>query len=259
MESSKINRGKPFAGLWNFRDMGGCMAQSRHTLKSGLLFRSDELSQLTVADIEQLRNLNLKTLCDLRTPEERDPKPDRLPHGSGIRIVHVPIYHQIPGFLRTDFMQCLGQEAKEKAFVDNMSLFYIRMALECTAELGRVLNLATDERNFPLLIHCTGGKDRTGFVSAILQLLAGVSREEVMADFLVSNQVIAPRMQEVMASVSEVSQERLKPMMDVFPAYMVGALEAILEKYGSFERYYCDACGGSGKKLRMLRKNVSEE
>lgn len=241
-----------FQGLSNFRDLGDLpLADGRH-LKTGRWFRSDALAGLTDADLDALRRLRLKTVCDLRTPEESRTQPDRLPPGSRIQTVHVPIYHQVTAFLRTDYIDCLGDSGREAAFVDSLRVFYHKMAMENHRELSQILALAMAEERLPVLIHCTGGKDRTGFACAVLALLAGVPREAVMEDFLASNRVIAPRMQ-VLIDERQLEPDQWRPMIDVYPEYLDHALDAVAAKYGSLEAYYVRALGGSEAKLQAFR------
>jgi len=101
-----------------------------------------------------------------------------------------------------------------------MKEMYEHMAFGCHKEIREILIFLSNETNIPALIHCTGGKDRTGFVSAIIQLLVGVPYESVINDYLVSNQLIATRMKKVETfirwmSLFQVSSERIKPILEV--------------------------------------------
>src|SRR3954468_23261175 len=79
-----------FESLSNFRDVGGLKTPDGRTFKSGILFRSAELSRITVQDVAKLRELDIQLICDLRSAHESKKKGPRLPLGS-IKVVNIPI------------------------------------------------------------------------------------------------------------------------------------------------------------------------
>jgi protein-tyrosine phosphatase len=102
----------------------------------------------------------------------------------------------------------------------------------------------SDQSNLPALIHCTGGKDRTGFISALIQLLAGVPYETLIDDYLFSNQLIAVPMKKKerliqWMSLFRVPSERIKPILEVRREYLEEAYNKIINQYGDVESYLC--------------------
>lgn len=250
---------KQFDGLYNFRDLGGLQTEDGRTMKSGVLFRSDELSRLTSSDLEKLQKLDLQLICDLRTPNERKSKPDRIPQNQGIRIVHVPINHGSQDFSRLQFFKFLAGKSSGLDFEKLIKDFYQKMAFERTGQINEIITLLADNRNWPALIHCTGGKDRTGYISALIQLLVGVPYQKVLDDYLFSNDLIQPRMKKIeryirWMSLFQVSPERIKPLLEVRREYLDEIHTDILKKYGSIEEYLGQACGIDQSALRNLKE-----
>ena len=114
-------------------------------------------------------------------------------------------------------------------------------------------------KNYPVLIHCTGGKDRTGFLSAVIQLLAGVPRQEVMDSYMESNKFIKPRMDKHikylrLMSLFQVPAERMKPMFEVRREYLDEILDDIYKTFGSIEEYLINNCGIPQNSILDLQK-----
>ncbi|MBA4492838.1 tyrosine-protein phosphatase [Paenactinomyces guangxiensis] len=250
---------KRFDRLYNFREIGGLKTHDGRRMKSGVLFRSDELSQLSGKDLEKLKQLNLKSICDLRSSGERKSKPDRFPHNQGTNMVHVPIQD----ISRIDFLKWLAGKSGSIDFNKLIKDFYRRMAFECTAQINQVITLISDERNLPVLIHCKGGKDRTGYISALIQLLVGVPYQTVLEEYMLSNDLIGPRMKKIeryirWMTLFQISSDRMKPLLEVRREYLDEIYGDILKKYGSVEEYLRVACGLNQRCISNLQQNLLE-
>ncbi len=253
----------PLDGAFNFRDFGGLETRGGRPMKAGLLFRSDELSRLSEQDLERLGRLGLKSVCDLRTPNERQSKPDRLPPGAEIRSVHVPIYPPGGALNRWQFFWLLAVRSGGVDFEAQLRQVYWHVAFDCCAEIREVVALISDPANLPAVIHCTAGKDRTGFVAALIQLLAGVPRETVIEDYLVTNRLIGAQAKKYMRflrwmSLFRVSKQRLQPLLEVRREYLDEVLDEVLEQYGSVGGYLTEACGVDAGDLTRLERSVVE-
>lgn len=259
MDQSRIFK---FQGVHNFREIGGLAAIGTKKIRRGILFRSDELSGLTATDLKKLDQLKIKLIIDLRTPAERKTNPDRLPAGSDIRIVNRPIYNGDRDLSQFQFMKLLivnGNRFDFEAFVKG---HYHSFAFKRTAEIKEILNLISEEKNLPALIHCSAGKDRTGLIAAIIQLLAGARQEEVIEDYLVSNHLLAERSQMITNSIRfmsfyRISTERIKPLLEARREYLENVLNLIYNKYGSIENYLLEACGMKPAGLTKIKELIA--
>ena len=252
-----------FERLYNFRDIGGFTTSDGRKMKAGILFRSEELSRLSKKDMETFYKLNIKAICDLRTPNEQKSKVSRIQTGKGIQLLNISIHDKSREFTHLEFFKFLVSKSNTIDFEKIMKEMYEHMAFGCHKEIREILIFLSNETNIPALIHCTGGKDRTGFVSAIIQLLVGVPYESVINDYLVSNQLIATRMKKVETfirwmSLFQISSERIKPMLEVQRNYLEEVYTKIIEEYESIETYLRVACNIPQSNLDKLKQLLIE-
>lgn len=247
-----------FDGLYNFRDIGGFKTLSGRTMKTGILFRSDELSRLSLKDLERINQLNIKSICDLRTPHEQRSKPSRIRIEQGIEVINISIHDKSQEFTRLEFFKFLVSKSSTIDFEKIMRDLYYNMAFVSHEQINKVITLLSEQNNVPALIHCTGGKDRTGFISAVIQLLVGVPYQTVLNDYLLSNDLIAPRMKKVekfirWMSLFQVSPDRIKPMLEVRREYLDDIYNDIMKNYGGIEDYLCQVCHIEQNRLQNLK------
>ena len=153
------------SGAVNFRDVGGLPAGSTRT-RSGILFRSGNLTRLDDAGVAALGRLGIRRIIDLRADEEVAHAPSRV-QGLSVQTQRVPLF--------------LGSVAS--FFADDISLeeMYRRLVDDSAANVVAVVRgIIADQ---PVLVHCTVGKDRTGVTVAVALTAAGVEREAVVADY----------------------------------------------------------------------------
>ena len=253
-------KGIPFEKAYNFRDMGGHTSHDGRSMNQGILYRSDELSRLSKTDLVNFHTLNLRVVIDLRTPNERKTKLDRLPPDSDIRIISIPIYpkRDDPNRLKKKLWFVTGK-FKDFDFEEFTRTFYNKIAFEHTAQIGEIINLLSNTEILPALIHCSGGKDRTGFISACIQLLAGVPRETVMNSYLLTNTLFKPHLNRYIRyfrwmTFFQLTTEQIRPVFEARREYLEDTLDAVFEKYGSIDNYLIEACGVTKETISGLRR-----
>ncbi|WP_242069462.1 tyrosine-protein phosphatase [Paenibacillus dendritiformis] len=249
---------KPFKKITNFRDIGGLPTEDGRVMKTGILFRSGEPSRLTAHDLEKLNALNLKLICDLRTPNERKSRIMPTHQNRTIRVVNIPISQHEEDYTRFAFFMMMMKSAKTIDLEKMMKDFYRRIAFESMPQIREVITLFGAENDVPALIHCADGKDRTGVIVALIQLLAGVPRDAVMADYMLSNSLTEARMKRAAAflrytSLFRLTHERLKPLLQVRRDYLEEVLDELICQYGSVEAYLNEGCGISEYSLHKMK------
>lgn len=233
-------------GAHNFRDVGGYATEDGRRVRWGLFYRSDDLAQLTDADLATLDALGIKLVCDFRSPEEKAEEPDRLPAG-GPTLVELPIFDE--SFSPTAFREkitsgTLGDTDLRQMLIEGNRMFATRYAPQYAAMFERL----TQPEQLPALVHCTAGKDRTGFAAAVLLRTLGVPLDTVYEDFLLTNHYTAREIERTLWIIRLVSffrtdPDRVRPVLGVERAYLEAAFSAVDEQYGSFEAYRRDALG----------------
>lgn len=250
-------------GASNFREIGGLPTRDGRAVRSGLLFRSDELSRLSERDLLLIERLSLRLICDLRTANERRSRISRIAESSQTRIVSIPLNHQSQDLSRAQQAWFVVRNARRFDAPELLKAFYRTIAFERATQLNQLFTLLADERNLPALIHCSGGKDRTGLVAALIQLLAGVSRDLVVADYLATNRYFEPRLSEFRRAIRVLSLFRVPPetirnLLEVRQEYLDETLDAILDRYGTIEGYLVEGCGIDRERILRLRYLLRE-
>jgi protein-tyrosine phosphatase len=217
------------AGASNFRDLGGYPARDGRHTRWRQLFRSNHLGYLTDDDVVILRDLGLKSAFDLRGAEERLPT---LCRHEGITVHSLPIEPVTMTVLRGILAEGRPLRGSETAEVMRESYRnYVRHNTQTYKTL--FTHLLGDSA--PLVIHCTAGKDRTGFAAALILKALGVSDEVIAEDYLLTNQYY----RRAEAGVSSDLPEEVRAVLgSVEASFLVAALDTIRADYGDLEAYF---------------------
>ena len=169
-------------GAKNIRDLGGIRV-SGGVIKPCKLLRASHLGDITERDSFILfYDYKLRCVIDLRTETEKKEKPDIMM--SGVEYLEMPVFDgSLPG---------LSHESKQDldGVPDMRELYNYVMNSACLNNLaGIVRYIVLNDNGGAYLYHCTEGKDRTGMVTALLLILLGASREDILEDYLFTNTV----------------------------------------------------------------------
>jgi protein-tyrosine phosphatase len=110
----------------------------------------------------------------------------------------------------------------------------------------------------PLLFHCSAGKDRTGWLSAVLLGALGVDRATIVEDYLLTNEVTAPDIATVLELLNSrrgVPPEVVQPVLSAAPEYLDAAFTAVDEEYGGLDGYLRDGLDLDDE-LEVLRRRL---
>ncbi len=244
-------------GAPNFRDLGGYATSDGRSVKWGLLYRSDNLSQLTDADLAKVAGLGIRLVCDFRAKVEKDAEPDRLPAADPPRVAELAIGAE--SFMVKDLRERIQSGDLDGLDLRGMLIEGNRQfATTFAPQYAAMFERITKPENLPALVHCTAGKDRAGFASAMILSVLGVPRETVMEDFLLTNHYTAAatekRLRMIwMFSLFRADTDALRPLFGVEPAYLDAAFEAIEKNYGDFDRYRREALGLDDAEVAAFR------
>jgi protein-tyrosine phosphatase len=219
------------------------------TLRRGQIIRSDRLSRLTANDFQKLEDMGLKTVIDLRTRKEHDESPTIWKGDNPPRFVHLPV-----GDANNDWFASQRKMMKKNRFTEEQSLEhmvegYRMIAEEGTSSYQKLMELVLDESNWPILIHCNAGKDRSGVGVALILESLGVNRETIMEEYLLTNEL--SRIEEKAALLSKesknlsrgsryskgVSANAWLPIVGVRAEMLEAFYTSVDEKYGSMDAF----------------------
>ena len=251
----------------NLRDLGGYKTSDGTTVAGKLVYRSNQLYNISDKDMEKIAGLDLKVDFDLRTALERDAKPDELP--AGVKYVSLDVMADAgqagPVLLDQLFSDpeaanaALGGGKAEALFIASYRQF---ISLPSAQESLRSLFLSLgDQEQLPALFHCTTGKDRTGWAAAVLLTILGVPKETVMEDYLRSNDYILPMYQKVIDDFVAAGGDASIPqaILGVKQEYLEAAFDEVNVKYGTIENYFSQGLGIDASQQKALRDLYLEQ
>jgi protein-tyrosine phosphatase len=232
--------------LPNLRDLGGWPTVDGGTVRYGQVFRSTALQALAGEDVAALRDLGIRTVYDLRTEAEKSEQPDQVPDGVG--YAEIDVLADSTDSAPAQVMELLGnpqaaQEALGGGKAQTMfAIAYREFVTLPSARSGyrRLFTELADPEHRPGLFHCTTGKDRTGWAGAALLLLCGVSQDDVMEEFLLTNVQLIPHLQPVLDQFAAAGGDPgvLLPVVGVEPEYLLASLDEMRSQYGTIEQYF---------------------
>lgn len=190
---SHSERHIPLEGAKNFRDFGGYRTADGKHVRKGVLFRSDGLAKLTKQDFENISRLGIRTICDLRRDRERLKAPTNW-HDPSVTIHHMPLLSD-SGPTAVDKIVAMGSRCDEQAARQIMVDIYRGLVTSDQAlhYFRKMFVMIADKSSLPVLIHCSGGKDRTGVSCALILWFLGVSREDIIGNYLHSQPLYGDR------------------------------------------------------------------
>ncbi len=235
----------PLDGALNVRDIGGYRSAFGSEVASGQLFRADSLSQLTPPDLDRIASLGLRAVIDFRTSGELLLNgSDRLP--PGVEAISLPVSGGDLGAIY-DVIASGDPERQQEAlghgrgadFMVGMNRGFVSDARQ-RQQFGAALRMIAAGRT-PLLYHCTGGKDRAGWMTAIILTTLGVPREAVTRDYMLSNTYHRAGYAKLRSDLVKAGMVRdpelLRPVLEQSPAYLDAAFdeaERLFETFGEF-------------------------
>ena len=230
-------------------------------MRRGLLYRGCSLDTLqSPADRTKLESLHLREILDLRSAGEAARQPDVAVSGAhyqricGMRYADGSEMDFSPAGIQRIAAEKAAYEAKAGHPVHDFYWFtdlYKQMPFGNPAyhELFRLL----EEHRVPLLFHCTCGKDRTGIAAMLVLLALGVSREDAIADYMLTNVYRKAIIDKFMQDKPADQYDLLLPVEGVSESMGAGSIDVLLEKYPSYEAYFDAEYGLTTARLAALR------
>lgn len=247
-------------GAPNYRDFGSYRTHSNRSLVTGKLFRSDALDKLTEQDQSHLVQTGLKTIIDLRGSIERDARPHALGAHSSAEVLSIPIAGDLRANHNNVLQRIIDNPDFEGCF-SAMKFAYGEFPKLIASSLPQLFDILLDESSYPILIHCTAGKDRTGFLCAIIQFALGVPEETVYHDYCLTDEY-CPFSQYPSVLSNEITkrtgivleQEAAKALKRSDRRYLEHAFNVINEEHGSLHQYLEEKAGLSKERLTQLEE-----
>ena len=242
-------------GCLNVRDLGGFRTDDGEETRFGSIVRADSVRQLSDEGWAALVDYGVTTIIDLRNDEERQEDP---PYDVPVEVLHVP-------FMEASEAEWKEIEERLEAVVSaapDVSVatrdVYLIFLEHFKDNVAAGIRAVADAPEGAVLIHCMGGKDRTGLLSAFLLHVAGVDLEQIADDYALSEDRLRPRHEEWFAAAeSDEELERLQRMAQTPAASMVGVFEELERRHGSVESFLRDS-GVTDEELERARARLRD-
>ena len=238
-------------GLLNVRDLGGHRTEDGGETQYGRVVRADSIRRLTDAGWRALLDYGVRTIIDLRTDQELEADP---PAELPLEIQHVSLFDEDPAVFMK--VESVAEEAPTAAVATRE--VYLIFLESFKHNVAAALRAVADAPEDGVVVHCMGGKDRTGLITAFLLHVAGVDTEQIAADYALSEERLRSRHEEWFAAAeTEAELERLRRIAQTPAEAIVGVFEELERRYGSIEDYLRSG-GLSDEDLARLRTRLRD-
>jgi protein-tyrosine phosphatase len=220
------------AGASNFRDVGGYRSGDGRSIRWRRIFRSNHLGHLTEDDVKLVRGLGVKHAFDFRGAEERK---------AAVCVIDEIVVHSLP--IEPTVVAALRAKLQARALSSADALEIMRDSYrgyvrQNTHNFRKLFAHILDE-DAPLVIHCTAGKDRTGFACALVLNALDVPEDVISADYLLTNQYYRRDPH----SAPDLPDDVRQAIGSVDASFLTAGFDAVDAEYGDLESYFRDGLG----------------
>lgn len=233
-EVAHFSRPITLEGASNFRDLGGYQGLDGRQLQWRKLYRSAHLAHLTQDDLSQLKALGVSRSADFRGLGESAHLAYDWPQLNRHALTVEPTVVQ-----RAQSMIEKGQDLTASDTVELMHDTYRSFVNIYSARFADFFTLL-QRNDDPLVFHCTAGKDRTGWAAALLLTALGVDEEQIMDDYLLTNQLFR---RPPVSILGQMSEEVLDALWRVQPSYLMASVDTVRNRYDSLDSYLTQELG----------------
>ena len=243
----------PFTGAHNFRDLGGYKTSDGKTVKWGKVYRSDNLHSLTDEDLKYMERLNLKSVVDFRSDEERNEEPDRLT--PDMTPILLPIKFEPEGVTETLMRDLTFGDLDSSNLLRDFNIILVK---EFTEEYREFFRHIVDNGGEPFLLHCTAGKDRAGFGSAMILTVLGVPREKIIEDYLLTNTYVSDHVDRKLLETElktffRADSDNLRKINLVEERYIQAAFDTIDSHWGGMDQYISEGLNLTEEDINKIK------
>lgn len=240
-------------GCLNVRDLGGLPTADGRETRYGAVVRADSVSQLSDAGWRALVDYGIRTVLDLRGDHEREDDP---PADLPVDVVHVPFMEASEAEWEEIGEELEAATAAASDAATSTREAYLIFLERFKPNVAAAVRAVANAPEGGIVVHCVGGKDRTGLLSAFLLHLAGVADDDIASDYALSEERLRPRHEAWFeAAGSEEELERLRRIAQTPAASMAGVFAELERRYGGVEGFLRDA-GVTEEELAITRARL---
>jgi protein-tyrosine phosphatase len=245
-------------GALNFRDLGGYVAQDGRTVRWNTLFRSGTTHAMTARDIAALEARHIRYAYDLRSNRERSSRPTRLTAVAQLEVRYLEHEH-LPGDLQEAMKSPHAGPQQSRQLMISL---YRELPNQFSAAYRTLFQHIADG-DLPLVFNCTAGKDRTGVAAALLLTAIGISREQILEDYMLTERFFERSCEMILADaralfLKDVDRAVWEPLMRVHPDYLNAMFDELMATHGSVEHYMLERLGVDEAQRARMREHLLE-
>ena len=268
----------PVNGIINARDLGGYIMQDGRRLRDGMLIRSAHLADASDEDLQYLSSIPVSKVIDFRKDIEMNGKTDRMVPGAEYIRLEIDASGKIVSQATEDEKRLFtgNKQFDVKKFMVMAAFNPMAQRIaqqmypnltndpECRKQFKQFFRLILDTANGAILYHCTQGKDRTGFASALILAALGADRDTIVADFDATNRVYEEDVRQCCQNVllmggKENEIATVKSFLGANTDNFIKALESIDREFSSMEAYLKGPIGLTDQDILTLRERYLEK
>lgn len=237
-------------GIQNFRDLGGYNStETGKETRWGMIYRSAQIDSIPPCARQELANIGIRTIIDLRSGKEYRNNPSL--NDKRFKVLHIPI-------LTGDIENILTGIQQKKIKTDTINRLIQQINRELVTnykpQFKQLFTHLLHPEHYPVVIHCTSGKGRTGVASALLLAALGVNEEDIMDDYRLSNYYFdIVKASKFAYNLPTNSQEAITTIYSAKEDFLNAAKEQIEMEYGNIQTYLKEGIGLSNEEIKQLR------
>lgn len=241
-----------------YRNLGGIINKDGKVIRKNYLIRSANLSRINSRTLHRLEKYHLYKIIDLRTNEEISEKPNKII--AGAQYIQLSIFNEKTiGITREKDIRI---KEMLHALPDLTGLYRNMVTNEYSVtQLKQIIHEIIDSDGYPILFHCSAGKDRTGIVSLLLLSILDVSEDKIIKDYLYDSKKHKLKSLGLYLTLIFMTRDkelasRVRKYYLVDEKYIMAAMQAVNEKYGSMDIFIKSELGVSDVHKEEFKRRI---
>ena len=237
--------------LFNFRDLGGYYNSNGKQIRWGKLYRSSSLASATSQDVKKINNLGIRTVIDLRTDRERYNAP---PKYLVSKIINLPLRGNPTFFFADKILSGEKKSGDIKVYNQDMFSFLLENNTDYFIEMFDIL---LDANNYPVLINCFSGRERTAVASALILAALDIDMEQIINEYMLTNEQIDVTSFMPDTNIFLQDQEIQEAFTALFREHrgtITYSFDKLIKEYGSMDNFFNNELHLTAKKREKLKE-----
>jgi len=253
-EVETAERTIPMQSLFDFRDLGGYYTSKGQQTRWGKLYRSSSLSRATLEDAKVLSNLNIRTVIDLRTDNERHDAPSKF---LTAQTFNFPLRGNPINVYASNILSKKMKVGDVKIYAQDMFSFLLENNSDYFIKMFDIL---LDPDNYPVLVHCASGSDRSAVAASLILAALDIDLDQIVSDYLLTNDqtdfdsYFSNLSKENMYLQDPEIQETFTALYRVHKGTITYSFDRLKKDYGTLDNYFNTILKLNAKKREKLKE-----